>query len=1123
MLFSLFIKKLTDSISALTALVTFLCISGMAYGQYSPPKATPRYFDRKGYVQIDVNGKRLDINDEGLYKYEKPIGKGDNIRITGSPYLRLRLTAESPASIIYVPGKDFLYTSEHEFFPPSTNGKYTLECRVPELKELRAYRNLALNPYDWQKGEPKFYPHVSSNSECRGENRYRARNAVNGLTHNLKHGQWKYRSWGPEKVENPEWAIDFGRAVEVDKLAVYIRADFPHDSYWRSATIEFSDGSKEKIKLKKTEKKQVFKFKKRRITGLKIKDLKQPKPLQWCALTEVEVWGKDVLPVNTDLSWAEAMNKTEWSQDVCQDSLWLSLALDKAYPIRTDWLMQDLDMALPKVFRNPESVWPKLLDKVCAQIKDRNKAKSILAKKGTASLPALYEEACQVRRKEFLAILENKWDRVIFMKRKPIMMSFFAYTEAVSDARHELNFYPDSELCELTIENGEISVNTILKDKKGVFRDPDISFDGTSLLYSHKKGLYDDDYHLYEMDLATKEVKQLTFGERLADFEGQYLPTGDIIFNSTRVEHTVDCWQTEVSNLHLMKRDGKYIRRIGFDQVQTPYPTLMENGKIVYTRWDYNDRGQIYPQPLFQMNMDGTGQTEYYGNNSWYPTTLVHARNIPGTNKVMATVTGHHTQQRGQLAIIDPAQGRQENQGVTLLAPVRKPEAVKVDVLGQKGPQFQYPFPLSEEHFLVTYEPFATNDRNKYYTPYGLYFMDKDGRRELLATDPMLDCKQAMPVRKRGTVHMRESTVDYRKKTGTYFVYDVYHGEASKGIERGSIKKIRIVEIEYQTAPIGFNRSYNHEGGAGQGARVSTPISVGDGAWDVKRIIGEVPVEADGSAMFEVPARTPVYFQLIDANGHVAQTMRTWSTLQPGEVFACVGCHENKNETPIVGNKALAMKKGVRKPKPFHGITEGFSFRKHVQPILDAKCISCHDDRTIKRLDGGKASVADLTPTKAGFEAKSKRKKRAFSLLDHPVMEETSGRAWNDAYLNLLKAFRDKRGPLRGSFKDSVVNWPGSQSMPTILPPYFRGSATSELTKMLDERHGGVKLSRKEKEIIACWIDLYVPYGGDYEEGNIWNESQRKRYDYYQQKRDKREKEELESIRQYIKDLSMNQ
>jgi hypothetical protein len=540
----------------------------------------------------------------------------------------------------------------------------------------------------------------------------------------------------------------------------------------------------------------------------------------------------------------------------------------------------------------------------------------------------------------------------------------------------------------------------------------------------------------------------------------------------------------------------------------------MENGKIVYTRWDYNDRGQTFPQPLFVMNHDGTAQTELYGNNSWYPTTITHARQIPGTSKIMATLCGHHTWQHGKLGIIDPSKGRQENEGVQLIAPIREEQPVREDRYGQKGIQFQYPYPFNEDYCLVTSDPI---NKGKL-TPFFLYFMDKDGNREVLAWDEKFDCKQAVSFSPRKKPLIKPTLVDYTKDTGYYYVQNVYHGEGSKGIEKGTIEKLRVVAIEFRAAPVRGNNGSNDEGGVRVGNLSSTPIALGQCAWDVKRVLGEVPVEADGSAMFEVPSQTPVYFQLIDTAGYVAQTMRSWSTLQPGETFSCIGCHENKNESVPVVRKSIAMSKGVQKLRPFYNMSGGFSFKKEIQPILNKHCVSCHNNRHSKFLNNKKNSIADLIGETDKY---NKNKGNAFSLLDEPVIAEGAGREWNDAYLNLLKATYDtKRGKrdrtFQGSFKSKLINWPGMQSVPTLLPPYFRGAATSKLMKILKKGHGKTNLSKEELELIACWIDLQVPYCGDYKEANIWTKKEMEYYDYYLNKRIKNEKEVAGNIKELM-------
>ena len=656
-------------------------------------------------------------------------------------------------------------------------------------------------------------------------------------------------------------------------------------------------------------------------------------------------------------------------------------------------------------------------------------------------------------RARLLTPFRDRIRRIVFTKHFDMGGSHYAYTDAVSDEDtlnpkgtvKEFNFKGGSSLCLLDLaDDYSVKETTLLHDEDGVFRDPDVSYDGKRILFAWKKSARGDDYHLYEMDFTTRKVRQLTHGLGVADYEGVYLPNGDIMFSSTRCYQNVDCWHVSVCNMYLMNGDGRFIRRVGFDQVHSNYPQVHpESGLVTYTRWEYNDRGQIYPQPLFQMYPNGAQQTEYYGNNSYFPTTILHARGIPGTGKVLAVLSGHHTKQQGKLAIIDPANGRQETSGVTLLAPVSKPTGlIKIDRYGQKGDQWQYPFPLDEDNYLVTFRP--AGDRH-----FGIYFMNKDGERVLLASDPTISCNQPIPLAPRPVPPKASYPIDWRKTTGIFTIQDIYHGPGLKGVPRGTVEKVRVVALDFMATDIG---------------RKHGPSTISDlAAWDVKIVLGETPVYEDGSAAFEVPARTPVYFQAIDRKGHVVQTMRSWSTLMPGEVFGCVGCHENKNE--VVPNRAvtLALKRGVQPLEPFYDITgKGFSFPGIIQPILDAKCVECHQ--------GGKTDPPDLRGT--------------------PVWDNRARKSWNQAYRALISTDRPGRPAndtqqVLGTIaeKSKYLNWIGRWSIPTMIPSYSHGSSLSPLVTLLEKGHEKVKMTGEEMDKIACWIDLALPHSGDWTEG----------------------------------------
>ncbi len=718
----------------------------------------------------------------------------------------------------------------------------------------------------------------------------------------------------------------------------------------------------------------------------------------------------------------------------------------------------------------------------------RAKLKSLVTSGVPTSDPRwaeLYLAACEARRARRLQPHRAALRRIVFTKHYDLGGSHYAYTEGQSDAQRERHFKPASSLCVLEMDGPNSKIRTLLEDPQGVIRDPDVSYDGRRVLFAWKKSLNEDDYHLYEMDVTDHKIRQVTSGLGFADYEAAYLPSGEIVFNSTRCVQIVDCWWTEVSNLFVCNADGRHLRQVSFDQVHTNFPTVTHDGRVIYTRWDYNDRGQIYPQGLFQMYQDGTGQTELYGNNSWFPTTILHARSIPGTGKLVCIISGHHTRQKGWLAILEPRKGRQENQGVQLIAPVRDTPAVHVDTLGQQGDQFQYPYPLSETEFLVTF-------RLEKAPRFGIYWMDVDGNRELLASDQKLSCNQPIPLRARPVPPVRPNLADYRQDTGRVYLQDVYAGPGLAGVPRGTIAGLRVVALDFRAAGIGNN---NNSGPAG-GALISTPISI-QGAWDVKKVLGTATVHHDGSACFTLPARTPVYFQALDRKGHTVQSMRSWVSLQPGEAVSCVGCHEHKNSAPPVGRATKAMIAGPQPLTPFYGPPRGFSFVNEIQPILDKHCIRCHYlDEPPKY-----AQQAPLSAASGSQPGKLPEVKPAFSLKGTQTLDRNTQRKWSTAY----RALADRR----------ICNWINVQSAPPMLPPHSAGASQSRLIALLEDgRHYGVNLSRAELDRFIVWIDLLVPYAGDYTEAMA--EDQLPRYNHFLEKRRRWHAEEAKNIAHYL-------
>ena len=158
-------------------------------------------------------------------------------------------------------------------------------------EEGQRYANLALNVYDGH-GDTNCYPHASANVETRGESVFAARNAIDGVCENRSHGEWPYESWGINQRADAEMRVDFGREIETDKIVLYTRSDFPHDSWWTQATLTFSDGSMIKWDMEKSSKPHVLTFEKKKITWVSFSNLiKADDPSPFPALSQIEVYG----------------------------------------------------------------------------------------------------------------------------------------------------------------------------------------------------------------------------------------------------------------------------------------------------------------------------------------------------------------------------------------------------------------------------------------------------------------------------------------------------------------------------------------------------------------------------------------------------------------------------------------------------------------------------------------------------------------------------------------------------------------------------------------------------------------------------------------------------------------
>lgn len=846
---------------------------------------------------------------------------------------------------------------------------------------------------------------------------------------------------------------------------------------------------------------------------------------------------KPLEPLKRDESRPEPLVAAMEEVSAIAQCLW------RDFPHQMDWVLQDNSVHrgwgagkydargdLAWYLRSQrDNTWErKLVDAVLAEL-DKPGLELTSRRKRLTDVPpgdgrwlALYDAACRARRLERLAPLLARTRQVIFAKHHPFGSRSGIYLITETEGCLSPG---DTALCSLDLScevdaSGLAEPEVLFDPQGGIVRDPDLHFDAGKLLFAWRKtrdhwdtrrksAPEEGNYQIYEMDLTDRSVRQLTTDDYYgAAFEPCYLPDGNIMFSSSRIVQHITCGWGDCSNLFLMDGDGRYQRRVGFDQTNTAFPELLDDGRVIFTRRDYNDRGQVYAHGLFVMNPDATLQREYYGNNTVHPTSFQHARSIPGTGKVLCVIGGYHTSQGGKLAILDVRDGYQGFEGLTIIPPGESVEGTGGDRFGKIGAQYANPDPMDERSCLVSIAPIGgyglredgkmrikTGYRHWFYN---VYYMTFDGRRELLAADAGMSCLQPIAVRKRPRPPVLTSSVDWSRDDAVMYVQDVYVGDGLTGVGRGEVKKLRVVALKYKPLTTGGVVWRRGRGGYGHSV---TPVALPSGTYDAKAIIGEAKVHPDGSAMFRVPARTPLYLQALDEHNRVIQTMRSWATLMPGENFSCVGCHERKYETPVRGVVTDAMRAGATALEPFYGPTRGFSYRREIQPILDKHCVKCH-----------KPENAD----KAGLV-----------LTGQDVPERTSmgsaGRIWPRSYLELTGAVNEplpageekaKAGP--GHPDGELVNWLPRLAIQTLRPPREHGSVKSKLWSMLHKGHKKVKLSREELDKIAAWIDLGVPLCGDYSEANNWSRDQRDQYRRRMDLRRENEQMEADNIRRML-------
>ena len=571
----------------------------------------------------------------------------------------------------------------------------------------------------------------------------------------------------------------------------------------------------------------------------------------------------------------------------------------------------------------------------------------------------------------------------------------------------------NADIVELSNLRDEVQIRTIYKpDNTSSIADLKLHWDGDRAMFTQT--MSDNRWNLLQVNLNNVDCTKLIDNPEpdLEFYDGTYLPDGRIIANSNIGYQGVPCvnGSDPVGNMVLYTPQSKNLRRLTFDQDANWNPVIMNNGRVMYTRWEYTDLTHYYTRIVMNMNPDGTEQKALYGSGSMFPNSTFDVQPLPGyASAFVGIISGHHGVARsGRLILFDPAKARKGAAGMLQEIPHRnRPivEEVKDRLVDGVWPQFIKPSPLNDTYFLVA----AKLDKNDLW---GIYLVDKFDNVTCLHKMEGEGYISPIAVRKTVTPPAIPDRVKLDDKQATVFIQDIYEGEGLKGIPRGTVKSLRLHAYEY--AYVQTQSDHNWHG-----------IQSG---WDIKRMLGTVPVEEDGSVIFKIPANTPVSIQPLDKDGVAVQWMRSWLTGQPGEIVSCVGCHEDQNQI-VIPKRVIASQKAPHALTPPEGGTRSFTFDLEVQPILDRACIACHNGE-------GKA-----------FDLRGGKK---------------DGKGYGTSYLNL----------------HPYVHRQGGEGDMVVLYPYEYHPNTSELVRLLKKGHYNVQLTDAEWRKIYNWIDYNAPDKG---------------------------------------------
>ncbi len=619
-------------------------------------------------------------------------------------------------------------------------------------------------------------------------------------------------------------------------------------------------------------------------------------------------------------------------------------------------------------------------------------------------------------------------EHVLFVKRQPYEPSH-NYSD-LFDSQGD----PGGAICALDIprvagrlDPNQARLRTLFDSRNGIARDAVLSFDARTIWFGYRPEKKDY-YHLWRMNADGTDARQVTDGP-FHDYYPCPLPDGGLAFVSTRCKARFLCWRPQAFVMFRMEQDGSSIRPLSFANLSEWTPTVMRDGRLMWMRSEYLDKGANFGHTLWAIRPDGSLPELIFGNDT--DNCYANGREVPGSRELVCTLVSHGGDLNGPIALINPDRGRFNAQAVTSITPDVPPQ---YDMNWLRQRCFRDPTPISHDYFLCSHAPADL---------FGLFVIDRWGNRELLYLDPKMGsmCPQLFeptpcPPVLSPTVASDTSPV----ADGQFLVVDVYQG-LEPAVKRGSIKYLRIcqeVRAELIRLPNGeFQQDHDPfmDWYATPVHKVSGPH--GWPSYVAKGDLGLAPVEADGSANFLAPAGKVLYFQALDENYNEIQRMRSVVQLQPGEKRGCIGCHENRG---LVADTRPGIPLAQRRPpsrlEPPPWGAGPFAYETVVQPVWDAKCVTCHDAKDKQHLNFTATLDADGVPA---------------------------------SYRTLIE-----QGWVHH------FNW-GYAERHRKADPLTFGTVRSRLWKVLDAGHYDVKLTREETRRVKTWIDLNCPLWPDYQ------------------------------------------